>query len=408
MSVEAVKWAMDDAPMLLTDKGKADTTARHVLQALAEHAHADGAGACPSLLRLRYRTGFDRRTVQRALRRLEVAGLIKATGTEKGRTVWRIDLLANRPQSDWAALEAEDAAEREAAAERQRRSRAERVTHTDDVAVTQSDDVTARPVMDAGRVTSGSVTDSAYARHGLEVRDVTHSASARHALNAAQTINEPPENQYPDGRRPGTGSGDEGVGGFAASDKPGADRIPPGAISGVIAALPGALTRRLPDLVPGAIVDAVSAEFRRGVDRDVIVARIARRWRAHGYELDTDTEGRGAGLRHPVGVAIALVRRGACTSPRCDDGCDLDTGEACRTCEREAEDRSKAAAAPLQGTFFTAVPGTAATLPPGRPATAPAQPMRTCRGCERPSRSLPDDGICIDCRADGMAVGGGA
>ncbi|MFJ5217240.1 hypothetical protein ACIP98_21265 [Streptomyces sp. NPDC088354] len=240
------------------------------------------------------------------------------------------------------------------------------------------------------------------------MRDVTHSASARHALNAAQTTNEPPENQSPDGRRPGAGSGGDGAGGFAASDKPAADRIPRGAIGAVIAALPAALTRRLPDPVPGAVVDAITAELRRGIDLDVIAERIARRWRGHGYELDNDTEGGGPGLLHPVGVAIALVRRGACTSPRCDDGRDVDSGEACRTCEREAVDRSKAAATVVQGAFLTAVPGAAAVLPPGRPAAAPAQPMRTCRGCERPSRSLPANGICADCREDGVAVGGGA
>lgn len=171
MSTEAVTWAMDDAPMLLTDKGKPDTTARNVLQVLGEHAHKDGGGAHPSVLRIQYRTGFDRRTVQRALKRLETGGLIRATGQVNGRTVWALSLHLKRPASDWSDLERGEEEERRAAAERQRRSRAKRVTHSASVTVTHSDDVS----------------------HALQMRNVTHSASARHALNAALTTNQPSE-----------------------------------------------------------------------------------------------------------------------------------------------------------------------------------------------------------------------
>lgn len=179
MSHEAVKWAMDDAPMLLTDKGKPDTTARGVLQALAEHAHKDGSGAHPSVLRIQYRTGYDRRTVQRALRRNETGGLITATGETNGRTIWQLSLHLKRPASDWADLERAEDEERRAAAERKRRSRS-RVTDSASVTVTHSDAVTER-----------GVTHSPSVGHALQVRDVTHSASGRHALNAALTISEP-------------------------------------------------------------------------------------------------------------------------------------------------------------------------------------------------------------------------
>ena len=113
MSTEAVTWAMDHAPMLRTEKGKPDTTARHVLQALAEHASPTGTDAHPSVLRIQYRTGFDRVTVQRALRRLEKGGLIErhssplhqkvqvARATEEGRAVMR--------KADEAALRVEGA-----------------------------------------------------------------------------------------------------------------------------------------------------------------------------------------------------------------------------------------------------------------------------------------------------------
>ncbi|MET8624572.1 helix-turn-helix domain-containing protein [Kitasatospora sp. NPDC004669] len=184
---------MDDAPMLLTEKGKPDTTSRGVLQALAEHAHKDGSGARPSVMRLQYRTGYDRRTVQRALRRLEDAELIVAEGVVRGCTLYRLMLQKIRPESDWAALEAEEERLREATAARVRKHRAKRVTQSDDVTVTHSDDVT-----------EPDVTHSASVRNDVEQRyeaDVTHSDDVRNALSAARTnrnhpTTEPPGNHH--------------------------------------------------------------------------------------------------------------------------------------------------------------------------------------------------------------------
>lgn len=181
VSTEAVKWAMDDAPMLRTSSGKPDTTARHVLQALAEHADKYGKNAHPSVTRLQYRTGFDRRTVQRALRRLEDAKLIGRDGAVQDRTRWQLSLNLIRPVTDWDDIERAEDASREAAAERQRRSRARRVTHSNDVTVTTAEGVT-----------NSDVTHSDSARHALQMRDVTHFKSARHALSAAVTTNQPP------------------------------------------------------------------------------------------------------------------------------------------------------------------------------------------------------------------------
>ncbi|MFZ3595830.1 helix-turn-helix domain-containing protein [Streptomyces sp. BH104] len=170
VSVEAVKWAMDDAPMLRTEKGKPDTTARHVLQVLAEHAHADGSNAYPSVLRIGYRTGYNETTIRRALRRLETGGLIFAEGEIKGCTCWRLALGRIRPALDWDALVETERASRDQAAERKRRSRA-------------------------------TVTDSASGRHALRVRDVTDTASGRHGHSAPRTIREPsrepPQNRQP-------------------------------------------------------------------------------------------------------------------------------------------------------------------------------------------------------------------
>ncbi|NUP24133.1 MAG: helix-turn-helix domain-containing protein [Streptomyces sp.] len=184
MSNEAVKWAMDDAPMLLTDKGRPDTTARHVLQALAEHAHKDGTNAHPSVRRLQYRTGYDERTVRRALRRLEGGNLIKADGTVRSCTRWTLALHLVRPESDWTDLEVAEELFRAAAAERKRRSRAKAVTHSASVTVTHSDDVTG----EMSHTLRPAVTHSECVTEG----DVTHSASGRHALSAPRTIRNHP------------------------------------------------------------------------------------------------------------------------------------------------------------------------------------------------------------------------
>ncbi|MFB6873715.1 helix-turn-helix domain-containing protein [Streptomyces sp. NPDC056323] len=149
-----------------TEKGKPDTTGRHVLQVLAEHAQPDGSNSHPSVLRIRYRTGYDRTTVQRALRRLEAAKLIAKDGMREGRTRWQLSMHMVRPESDWTDLEREEDDFRAAAAERKRRSRSKVVTGAKSVTVTDSKCVT---VTDAESVTA-DVTDSAPSRHALKVR----------------------------------------------------------------------------------------------------------------------------------------------------------------------------------------------------------------------------------------------
>lgn len=154
---------MDHAPMLRTDKGKPDTTARHVLQVLAEHASSTGGNAHPSVLRIQYRTGYDRTTVQRALRRLETGKLIEKDGTVDGRTRYQLAMHLRRSESDWSDLEREEEGFRAAAAERKRRSRQKSVTHSTPVTVTDAKPVT---VTGAESVT-GDVTDFTPSRHAL-------------------------------------------------------------------------------------------------------------------------------------------------------------------------------------------------------------------------------------------------
>jgi DNA-binding Lrp family transcriptional regulator len=160
---------MDRAPMPRTEKGKPDTTARHILQALAEHASPAGTDAHPSVLRIQYRTGFDRATVQRALRRLEKAGLIVRDGTREGRTRYKLAMELCRPATDWNDLEREEDEFRAAAAERKRRSRSKGVTHAESVTVTDVEGVTVTH--------AESVTDEC---HALKVRSSRTERSPNH------------------------------------------------------------------------------------------------------------------------------------------------------------------------------------------------------------------------------------
>ena len=326
MTWQAVKWAMDDAPMLLTDKGKPDTTARHVLAALAERASATGRRAYPSLLDIQYRTGYDRRTVQRALRRLEDAGLITADGVMSNCTIYHLSMHLMRPESDRAGLEAEEMLRKEGDARRQAKARARRVTHADDVTVT-----------DSGDVTDSDVTHSASVSHVVEVRDVTDSASRRHARNAAQTITEPSVersgNLLAGGRRPTTGSTADSPSGFAAPQEAAPTQDHTADIRAVVAALPVQLrtaVEKTARFTPPLIANTIRAELLRGIPVQRLIDRAEVRWHDHGYAEQP-------AVKRPVGVAVALLRND-CTSARCDDGIDIDTDQKCRTCERARED----------------------------------------------------------------------
>lgn len=69
MSLRATLWALDEAPV---------TDARHVLVlvALADHADDNGRGCWPSVTTIAARARCSVRTVHRALRELEAAGVI--------------------------------------------------------------------------------------------------------------------------------------------------------------------------------------------------------------------------------------------------------------------------------------------------------------------------------------------
>ncbi len=210
------------------------------------------------------------------------------------------------------------------------------------------------------------------------------------------------------GRRPTTGSGSWPDGGSAASDDDPPDSMQTAAIRCVVALLPARLRDQLPTFLPQNLVDAIRVELGHSATAD-IVARAERRWMAYGYDLDADPVD-GPGLLRPVGVALTLIRAANCTSSRCNDGTDLDTGSDCRTCEREAEDRRAAAGIPVQGAFLTTVPSGSDDTAAGSHDAAERSsrhryPLENCDGCDRGHRPSTPGKLCASCRVEQRAVG---
>jgi hypothetical protein len=150
MSWQAVQWALRDAPMLMTDAGKNDTTARYVLVALAEKARGEPLLSYPSIATLRMLTGLDREVIRRALQRLAAGGLIVDSGRRgEGVVAWRLMVELVRPASDGAAIEAE--VEQRKARDRDRKKR-QRATLEDQVSTVlrrETSDVSERKTVDS-------------------------------------------------------------------------------------------------------------------------------------------------------------------------------------------------------------------------------------------------------------------
>lgn len=76
MSVEAISWALNLAPVPVDRSGQPSSPCKFVLVGLANHAGPDGAGAFPSVRTLMRYTGLAERTVRGCLARLEAEGVI--------------------------------------------------------------------------------------------------------------------------------------------------------------------------------------------------------------------------------------------------------------------------------------------------------------------------------------------
>lgn len=160
---------------------------------------------------------------------------------------------------------------------------------------------------------------------------------------------------------------------------------------------------RLPEdqPIPAAIEGAIRTELARGLSPAQLVTRAKRRYLEFGIERDIESA-EGEGVRTPVGALISLVRAGRCTSPRCDDGTDLDTGEECRTCERDREDRRPAPQEPVQGAFPVSVPSAPVPAPVPTPRGRLVPHDCANRVCPNsfPAPAGAPAGLCPECRED--------
>jgi helix-turn-helix protein len=96
MSVEAISWALNLAPVPADRRGQPSSTYKFVLVALANHAGPDGSGAFPSVATLVRYTGLSERTVRTCLDRLEAGGIIRPCDPDL--VAARIKRADRRPQ----------------------------------------------------------------------------------------------------------------------------------------------------------------------------------------------------------------------------------------------------------------------------------------------------------------------
>ena len=185
MSYEAVQWALYDAPMPLMPSGKPDVAARFVLVARAERADKHGRNTFAGTADLIRATGYDERTIERAERRLEEAGLLIRAGRSRlGTVLWHLDMSQKKADDNQSIADARIEKRRKADAARQQRARERRKAVED----------AARAVLESAQSIEPDVsnkirvTDSASVSHAFEIRDVTDSASGRHGRSAPQTL----------------------------------------------------------------------------------------------------------------------------------------------------------------------------------------------------------------------------
>jgi len=96
VSVEAISWALNLAPVLADRGGQPSSACKFVLVGLANHAGPDGAGAFPSVATLVRYTRLSERTVRTCLDRPQAAGIILPCDPDIVAT--RIKRADRRPQ----------------------------------------------------------------------------------------------------------------------------------------------------------------------------------------------------------------------------------------------------------------------------------------------------------------------
>ncbi|WP_143079131.1 hypothetical protein [Streptomyces monashensis] len=160
-------------------------------------------------------------------------------------------------------------------------------------------------------------------------------------------------------------------------------------VEAVEAGLPEELRTLLPKFRPATMRDTILREAQHRTAEELI-SRADRRWYAWGLASTADISTGGAGLAHPVGVAVRLIASHRCPigkcgrecpDPRCEDGIIIDTNRSCPRCAEHRNDHRHGAAQP--------------TTP-----TRKSKPSRPeCDSCDRPMVGpAHPDGICRDCR----------
>jgi hypothetical protein len=96
VSVEAISWALNLAPVPAGRGGQPSSACKFVLVGLANHAGPDGTGAFPSVATLVRYTGLSERTVRTCLDRLAAGGIISPC--DPGIVAARIKRADRRPQ----------------------------------------------------------------------------------------------------------------------------------------------------------------------------------------------------------------------------------------------------------------------------------------------------------------------
>lgn len=160
---DVIRWATQVPPLPRAD-GKPDATAHYALLVLATYADKEGR-ARPSLGTVASGCYSSEETTEKALRRLESAGLIAKAGSWNGTVIWALNLSMTRdPEVD---------REREEKRDRARQKTAERVRRYRDrqKAVTVPQGVTRNGSGDRDVTVSHTVTGDG--GNGLADRDVT-------------------------------------------------------------------------------------------------------------------------------------------------------------------------------------------------------------------------------------------
>lgn len=331
MSVEAISWALNLAPVPADKSGKPSSACAFVLVALANHADPAGRDAYPSVDTICRYTRLSERTVRYALDRLEEAGIIRPGNPDI--VAAKIPRGDRRPQVWDLAMELirDDLTPRDLEAlertcpgitARVEAARAAAAAGTGGGAEQGADTTPERGATAAPRGGTGC----------NERTNGVQPVQERGATVAPEPSNEPSIEPSDESPLPAVGELQHRRAGAPAGLRPGSENdtnphpAPASDLAVVWQALPEPLRRRIGvGKAQGQVLDAIRAELEHRTAAQ-LTARINRHlayWRQNG----------GDDIGHPVRFALALVRRSRhCPAVECEDGTRLDTGERCTAC----------------------------------------------------------------------------